>query len=43
MERQYQESVRKKEDPIKQPVSAQGKSRIQQMLEQELNEAYGLK
>ncbi len=43
MERQYQESVRKKDNPITDPpASASGKSLIQQMLEQELNESYGL-
>ena len=43
IERQYQESVRKKEEPAPvQPASASGKSLIQQMLEAELNEAYGL-
>ena len=43
IERQYQESVRKKEEPAPNPPApAQGKSLIQQMLEQELNEAYGL-
>lgn len=40
IERQYQESIRKKEVPDS-PLS-QGKSLIQQMLEAELNEAYGL-
>ena len=43
IERQYQESVRKKEEPAPvQPAPASGKSLIQQMLEAELNEAYGL-
>ena len=43
MEKQYQESIQKKEKSVKQPLPVQGKSRIQQMLEAELNEAYGLK
>ena len=43
MEKQYQESIQKKEESVKQPLPVQGKSRIQQMLEAELNEAYGLK
>ena len=42
MERQYQESVQKKEEPSPDSPSSQGKSLIQQMLEKELNEAYGL-
>ncbi len=43
MERQYQDSIRKKEIPASiPPAPVQGKSRIQQMLEQELSEAYGL-
>ncbi len=43
IERQYMESIQKKEDPA--PPSAEptkGKSLIQQMLENELKEAYGL-
>lgn len=43
IERQYQESIQKKEEPIPTPPApASGKSLIQQMLEQELNNAYGL-
>ncbi len=43
MERQYQESVQKvKEESSPGSPSSQGKSLIQQMLEKELNEAYGL-
>ena len=43
IERQYQESIQKKEEPApNSQVPVQGKSLIQQMLEQELNEAYGL-
>ena len=43
IERQYQESVRKKDNPITDPPApTSGKSLIQQMLEQELNESYGL-
>ena len=42
IERQYQESVQKKEEPSPKPPETQEKSLIQQMLEAELNEAYGL-
>ena len=43
IERQYQESIRKKEESIPDPPAPEsGKSLIQQMLEQELNDAYGL-
>jgi len=42
IERQYQESIQKKEESIPNPPPASGKSLIQQMLEQELNDAYGL-
>ena len=40
--RQYQESVRKMDKPSPDSPPSQGKSLIQQMLEKELNEAYGL-
>jgi len=40
--RQYQESVRKMDKPSPDSPPPQGKSLIQQMLEKELNEAYGL-
>jgi len=40
--RQYQESVRKMDKPSPDTPPPQGKSLIQQMLEKELNEAYGL-
>jgi len=43
IERQYQESIQKKKEPASDsPAPTQGKSLIQQMLEAELNEAYGL-
>jgi len=42
MERQYQESIQEKEEPSPDLPSSQGKGLIQQMLEKELNEAYGL-
>lgn len=43
IERQYMESIQKKEDPAPHSSeSAKGKSLIQQMLENELKEAYGL-
>ncbi len=42
IKRQYQESVRKKDKPSLDSPPPQGKSLIQQMLEKELNEAYGL-
>ncbi len=43
IERQYQESIQNKEEPVPDtPTPTQGKSLIQKMLEAELNEAYGL-